>query len=123
MAKPLSKRQTGKVRMLLHQDTIEILCFVARALGVNPANYDIHPNMFIFINFDGPPETLPRGAANAISFQGTPSACSVRLILHEIGIILQADVLLNANSRAEKYNPIVAELRRHDITVVIHREA
>ena len=124
MAKPLPKRQAGKVRMLLHQDTIDILCYLGSVLGVTPANYDIDPSSFIFVNFKGPPETLPRGAANAISFQGRPlGEISVRLIIHEIGIILQADVLLSANSRAERYNAIVEELRRHDIKVVTHRDA
>ncbi len=124
MASPARKRHTGKVWMLLHQDTIEVLCYLGSVLGVTPANYDTDPSMFTSVNLIGPPETLPRGAANAISFQGrTLGEISVRLVLHEIGIILQADVLLSATSRVEQYNAIVEELRRHDIKVVTHREA
>ena len=118
---PPPKWEGAKVRMLLHQDTIGILCFLASVLGVCPAHYDTHPSMFIFLNS---PEVLPRGAANAISFEGRPpSAIFVRLVIDDIGVILQADVLLTANSRTGQYNAIIEELRRHRIKVVTHREA
>ncbi len=113
-------RRGSKVRLVLAQDTIEAIAFLASVLGVTPNHYETDAGYFAFVN-RGPPEKLPRGAATAIGFMGKePTGILIRLILNDIGDILQVDVKYFPGSSVGQVTAITDHFNWHKIKVVKH---
>ena len=116
----VDRRRGSKVRLVLAQDTIETIAFLASILGVTPNHYETDAGYFAFVN-RGPPEKLPRGSATAIGFMGKePTGILIRLILNDIGDILQADIKYFAGSPGGPLTAIVDHFKWYKVKVIKH---